>query len=137
MDDMGYGDMGINGDPALETPNLDRMAHEGMHLTDHYSAAPICSPSRAALLTGRLPIRNGFYTTNIKGRNSYVPQEMTGGIYKSEILISELLAWVSASLAIGLSKIIQLTDLFLRSLVIATRLSASGISVTISPSSGL
>lgn len=97
MDDMGYGDMGINGDPALETPHLDRMAHEGMHLTDHYSAAPICSPSRAALLTGRLPIRNGFYTTNIKGRNSYVPQEMTGGIYKSEILISELLAWVSAS----------------------------------------
>lgn len=69
MDDMGWGDLGILGDPAKETPNLDRMAAEGALLTDFYTANPLCSPSRAALLTGRLPIRNGFYTSNNHSRN--------------------------------------------------------------------
>lgn len=96
MDDMGYGDLGVNGDPSRETVHLDRMAREGMLLTDFYAASPLCSPSRASLLTGRLPVRNGFYTSNLKARNSYVPQEMLGGISTSEILISELLAWVEA-----------------------------------------
>lgn len=94
MDDMGYGDLGVNGDPSRETVRLDEMAREGMLLTDFYAASPLCSPSRASLLTGRLPVRNGFYTSNVKARNSYVPQEMVGGISTSEILISELLAWV-------------------------------------------
>ncbi|XP_046920140.2 N-acetylgalactosamine-6-sulfatase [Dermatophagoides farinae] len=92
MDDMGWGDLGVNGDPSRETPYLDRLAAEGMQFTDFYAGSPLCSPSRAALLTGRLPIRNGFYTTNIHARNSYIPQEMVGGISRSEILISELLA---------------------------------------------
>jgi N-acetylgalactosamine-6-sulfatase len=91
MDDMGWGDLGINGDPARETPNLDRMAHEGMLFTDFYTANPLCSPSRASLLTGRLPIRNGFYTDNIHARNSYTPQEIVGGISDWEILLPELL----------------------------------------------
>ena len=95
MDDMGWGDLGINGDPSRETVQLDQMAREGMLFTDFYAANPLCSPSRASLLTGRLPIRNGFYTNNIKARNSYVPQEMAGGIAKSEILLSELLAEVT------------------------------------------
>lgn len=51
-DDQGYQDLGCFGSPDIATPNLDRMAAEGMRLTDFYSAAPICSPSRAALLTG-------------------------------------------------------------------------------------
>ncbi len=94
MDDMGWGDLGINGDPARETPNLDRMAREGMLFTDFYTANPLCSPSRASLLTGRLPIRNGFYTDNIHARNSYTPQEIVGGISDWEILLPELLAQV-------------------------------------------
>ena len=94
MDDMGWGDLGANGDPSRETVQLDQMAREGMLLSDFYAANPLCSPSRASLLTGRLPIRNGFYTTNIKARNSYVPQEMVGGIADSEILLPELLAQV-------------------------------------------
>jgi len=92
MDDMGYGDLGITGDVSRETPNLDKMAKEGILLTDMYAANPLCSPSRASLLTGRLPIRNGFYTDNTDGRNSYTPQEIMGGISDQEILLPELLS---------------------------------------------
>ncbi|XP_037371638.1 N-acetylgalactosamine-6-sulfatase [Talpa occidentalis] len=91
MDDMGWGDLGVYGEPSRETPNLDRMAAEGMLFTNFYAANPLCSPSRAALLTGRLPIRNGFYTTNGHARNAYTPQEVTGGIPDSERLLPELL----------------------------------------------
>ncbi|CAM5151432.1 unnamed protein product [Eretmochelys imbricata] len=91
MDDMGWGDLGVFGEPSKETPNLDQMASEGMLFPNFYTANPLCSPSRAALLTGRLPIRNGFYTTNAHARNAYTPQEIVGGIPDSELLLPELL----------------------------------------------
>jgi len=59
-DDMGYGDIGVYGNPTIQTPHLDRMAAEGMKFTQFYSAASVCTPSRAALLTGRLPVRSGM-----------------------------------------------------------------------------
>lgn len=92
MDDMGWGDLGANGDITRETVELDRMASEGMLFTDFYTANPLCSPSRAALLTGRLPVRNGFYTDNVHARNSYTPQEIVGGIDDWELLLPEVLA---------------------------------------------
>uniref|UniRef100_A0A3P9MC41 N-acetylgalactosamine-6-sulfatase n=1 Tax=Oryzias latipes TaxID=8090 RepID=A0A3P9MC41_ORYLA len=91
MDDMGWGDLGVFGQPSKETPNLDAMAAQGILFPDFYTANPLCSPSRAALLTGRLPIRNGFYTTNGHARNAYTPQEIVGGISKDEILLPQLL----------------------------------------------
>ncbi|XP_046328967.2 N-acetylgalactosamine-6-sulfatase-like isoform X1 [Haliotis rufescens] len=91
MDDMGWGDLGVYGHPAKETPNLDKMAADGMLLPDFYSANPLCSPSRAALLSGRLPIRNGFYSNNDHARNAYTPQNIVGGIPDEEILFPELL----------------------------------------------
>lgn len=59
-DDQGYQDVGCFGSPNIETPNLDRMAAEGMRFTDFYVAASVCSPSRAALLTGCYPPRVGI-----------------------------------------------------------------------------
>ena len=59
-DDLGYGDLGCYGSPVIRTPHLDRMAAEGLRFNDFYSAAEVCSPSRAALLTGRYPVRSGM-----------------------------------------------------------------------------
>ena len=58
-DDLGYGDLASYGARAIRTPNLDRLAAEGVRFTDFYSSASICSPSRAGLLTGRYPVRTG------------------------------------------------------------------------------
>ncbi len=57
-DDLGYGDLGVYGS-KIRTPNLDRLAGQGTRFTNFYSANPVCSPSRAALLTGRYPTRVG------------------------------------------------------------------------------
>ncbi|XP_061743102.1 N-acetylgalactosamine-6-sulfatase [Nerophis ophidion] len=91
MDDLGWGDLGVLGQPSKETPNLDAMAAQGMLLPNFYTANPLCSPSRAALLSGRLPVRNGFYTTNGRARNAYTPQEIVGGISRDEILLPQML----------------------------------------------
>lgn len=60
IDDMGYGDIGVYGATGFETPNLDKMAAEGMRFTNFYSAQPVCSASRAGLLTGCYPNRIGI-----------------------------------------------------------------------------
>ena len=60
VDDLGWADVGANGSAFYETPHIDRLANEGMRFTDAYAAAAICSPSRAALQTGRYPARLGI-----------------------------------------------------------------------------
>ncbi|XMO85338.1 sulfatase-like hydrolase/transferase [Algibacter sp. AS12] len=60
-DDLGYGDLSSFGHPIIKTPNLDKLAETGIKLTDFYSTAPVCSPSRAGLLTGRSPNKAGIY----------------------------------------------------------------------------
>jgi len=60
-DDLGYGDLSSYGHPSIRTPQLDRLASEGQRWTDFYVSAPICSPSRGALMTGKYPTRSGLY----------------------------------------------------------------------------
>lgn len=60
-DDMGWGDCATYGHPLIQTPNLDKLASQGVKFTQCYSAAGVCSPSRSAILTGRTPYRNGVW----------------------------------------------------------------------------
>jgi len=62
VDDRGYYDLGCYGETEFDTPRIDRMAEEGIRFTDYYGAAPICSPSRAGILTGCYPRRVGLAT---------------------------------------------------------------------------
>lgn len=82
-DDLGYGDIGSYGASDIDTPAIDSLGTDGIRFTDFYAASPICSPSRAALLTGRYPIRQG-----IKG--VFFPQSFDG-ISPEETTIAELL----------------------------------------------
>jgi len=59
-DDLGYGDLSCYGADSIYTPHLDQLAAKGVRFTDFYSTSAICSPSRAALMTGQYPIRNGI-----------------------------------------------------------------------------
>ncbi|NLH42109.1 MAG: sulfatase-like hydrolase/transferase, partial [Planctomycetes bacterium] len=86
-DDLGYGDLGCYGHPTIRTPNLDRMAAEGQRWTDFYVGASVCTPSRAALLTGRLPIRSGMCNSD---RRVLFP-DSAGGLPQGEITIAEAL----------------------------------------------
>ena len=60
IDNVGYGDIGCYGSPVIRTPNIDRLAREGVRCTDFYVVTSSCTPSRGALLTGRYPLRNGL-----------------------------------------------------------------------------
>ena len=82
-DDLGYGDLSCYGAKDINTPNIDQIAKEGIKFTEFYSASSVCSPSRAALLTGRYPQRMGINTV-------FFPESFTG-IPDTEITIPEIL----------------------------------------------
>ena len=87
-DDLGYGDLSCYGNPSIHTPNIDRMADEGIRFTEFYSGACLCTPSRAALLTGRLALRSGMAGSHQK---HVIYPENTGGLPQTEITIPRAL----------------------------------------------
>jgi arylsulfatase A len=87
-DDLGYGDLGCYGHPSIHTPNLDRMAAEGLRFTDFYAGACLCTPSRAGLLTGRLAVRSGM--AGGPGRHVLYPNNK-GGLPQDEVTIARAL----------------------------------------------
>ena len=75
VDDLGWSDVGFNGSPFYETPNLDAFARSGTVFTNAYAASPVCSPTRASLLTGRHPVRLGV-TDWLKGMGNHRVQDL-------------------------------------------------------------
>lgn len=97
IDDMGWRDLGCYGSTFYETPNLDRLAAEGMLFTDGYAACPVCSPTRASLLTGKYPARVGI-TDWIDWTARWHPQKgklieapYRKGLPESEVTVAEAL----------------------------------------------
>lgn len=86
-DDLGYGDLGCYGHPTISTPNLNQMAREGMKFTQFYVGASVSTPSRGALLTGRLGVRTGIYR---KDGGVFFPNAKNG-IPQEEITLAETL----------------------------------------------
>ncbi len=82
-DDQGYADLGIYGAQDIQTPNLDRLANEGAYFTSYYATQPVCSASRASILTGCYPDRIGIH-------NAYSPGSKVG-LNPEEITLAELL----------------------------------------------
>lgn len=78
-DDLGWGDVGFNGNTVIKTPHLDELASAGMKFNRFYAAAPVCSPTRGSCLTGRHPYRYGIFSANV------------GHMRKGELTLAELL----------------------------------------------
>lgn len=108
-DDLGYADLGIYGNTEIRTPNIDKLAREGVRFTNFYVTWPACTPSRGSILTGRYPQRNGLYEMirnnevnwkfQFDEHNYSVSPEMTLGLDTREITIGQALK--SAGYATG------------------------------------
>ncbi|XP_040888625.1 steryl-sulfatase [Toxotes jaculatrix] len=88
VDDLGIGDLGCYGNKTLRTPNIDQLAQEGVKLTHHIAAASLCTPSRAAFLTGRYPIRSGVAGTIRPG--VFIFNAASGGLPSHELTFAKI-----------------------------------------------
>lgn len=100
VDDMGYADLGCMGAKDIKTPNIDRLASEGLKFTDFYANAPVCTPTRTAFMTGRWQQRVGFEWAmgfqaeqfrRVSGKLIEEPDKLAFGLPTSETTIAEML----------------------------------------------
>src|SRR5205823_5425556 len=100
VDDMGYADLGCMGAKDIKTPNIDRLAREGLKFTDFYANAPVCTPTRTAFMTGRWQQRVGFEWAmgfqaeqyrRVNGKLVEEPDKLAFGLPSSEATIAEML----------------------------------------------
>ncbi|CAF0960394.1 unnamed protein product [Rotaria sordida] len=89
VDDLGYGDLGCYGNSTINSPHIDSLARDGATYTQMYSAASICTPSRAGFLTGRYPIRLGLTSNTNQFRTFYSPAQ-PGGLPHDETTMAEI-----------------------------------------------
>src|SRR6185436_8331042 len=73
-DDLGYGDLGCYGQKRIQTPNIDRLAKEGMRFTDFYAGSTVCAPSRCVLMTG---YHTGHFLIRVNGKDNLRPEDVT------------------------------------------------------------
>ncbi|WP_223241296.1 sulfatase [Flammeovirga sp. EKP202] len=87
VDDLGWSDVGFNGSTFYETPNLDQFAKEGMQFKDAYTASPVCSPTRASIMTGKYPHRINFWratpTHNLPQEDITIAEALKEGGYRT------------------------------------------------------
>ncbi|KAM4700982.1 steryl-sulfatase [Discoglossus pictus] len=98
VDDLGIGDVGCYGNKTLRTPNIDRLSSEGVKLTQHLAASPLCTPSRAAFLTGRYPVRSGMASDSRFG--VFIFSASSGGLPSNELTFANILKKVGYSTGI-------------------------------------
>lgn len=96
-DDLGYGDLGCYGSEKIRTPHIDKLAEEGMRFTQFYSSSPVCTPSRASLMTGCYPRRVGMHE-DYTGHWVLIPGS-TRGLHPSEVTVAESLKAVGYATA--------------------------------------
>ena len=90
IDDLGWKDLGCYGSDYYQTPNIDRLANEGMRFTDGYAACNVCSPTRAAIMTGRYPARLLLTQWLPSGRWSRTGHKLREGRYISNLPLEEV-----------------------------------------------
>lgn len=88
MDDLGWADIGVNGSTFYQTPHVDKLAAQGMNFTNGYAACPVCSPTRAALMTGKYPARLQI-TDWLPGRPDMTSQKMLRASLKQQLPLAE------------------------------------------------
>ena len=89
VDDLGYGDLGCYGNSTIDSRHIDALAKEGVRFTQMYSAASICTPSRAGFLTGRYPVRMGLTSNDNRFRTFNSPAQ-SGGLPHDETTMAQV-----------------------------------------------